>query len=270
MPSATPLPPTLPRPVAQEHFVIHTSVDLRRVWREDGSSTLVLRVLVGRRWSANLEGWSRKPLLRLAPSELREPDKLCAETRAWLLRYAIDCQPEAAEKLRGLAEGTLHPTIVRVVRRQLRSAMPRDRDVPMGGVILEQSDVYAGGRVWRTVSVEGSSVELCHRTVTSLRDSFPPDSLEQSAPLFARTVAATEAAGVVEELEGGGVRAGSEPRPDENGRYNLAQLLTHLPFWTCQKWARRSYRISTLLDLGAPMHPCRTKSVVGGSHRSST
>ena len=80
------------------------------------------------------------------------------------------------------------PTAVSVRRRTLAAAIPGGEH-GLSHMLLEQSDLEACGRMWRSVCVRGSSPEQVHRYVLSLREHLLSSGLVASNPGFARTPA---------------------------------------------------------------------------------
>ena len=217
--------------VDELHFVVGASIDLRRVRLLDGRVAMRLRVLVGADWSAGAECWVLKPVILLSATDA-DADTLCIKCRRWLLCCADDCEPGVAHLLLRLANGEARPEFVRVHRRQLRAALPSEK-----GVLLEQSDLRADQRLWRSVSVEGTSPRVCHRTVLELRERFAADGLVQSMPLFAKMLLRTQPAAIRPALASA---AGAEGQRKD--RYVLGDLLTERWLGSNERFSQRVWR----------------------------
>ena len=160
--------------------VADTSVDLRRVhvktqkharaWEGNGSkgeSLMLLRVRRGLKWTTCIERW-----VAISKLSLRDEDFLTEElddrVMAWLTRNGVSLEHR--------------PQTVAIRRRTLIASLPDERR--LSHLLLEQSDLEANGRMWRSVCVRGSSPEQVHRYVLSLREhllsgydkSVPPPS----------------------------------------------------------------------------------------------
>ena len=193
--------------------VADTSVDLRRVhvktqkharaWEGNGSkgeSLMLLRVRRGLKWTTCIERW-----VAIAKLSLRDEDFLTEElddrVLAWLARNGV-----AMEK---------HPQAVAVRKRTLIASLPDEQR--LSHLLLEQSDLEANGRMWRSVCVRGSSPEQVHRYVLSLREHLLSAGLVASNPVFVRMCLRTEAdktglsqAALPEYVPTGGGRAEAE------------------------------------------------------------
>ena len=170
----------------ETHFALDAAVDLRRV-HSDGSDVLMLRTRAAQHYSAMVECWVSHPKLRLRCGPGASDAVALTEARPWLLRLAQgDSLPDgAAERLRALAQGELPPA-VRMSRRKLRSCLPS-----ASGVLVEQSDLSAAGRLWRSVCFESTSPAKVRDAVTPVREHFVAAGLVQSAPLFLRMLLRT-------------------------------------------------------------------------------
>ena len=198
--------------------VADTSVDLRRVhvktqkharaWEGNGSkgeSLMLLRVRRGLKWTTCIERW-----VAIAKLSLRDEDFLTEElddrVLAWLARNGV-----AMEK---------HPQAVAVRKRTLIASLPDEQR--LSHLLLEQSDLEANGRMWRSVCVRGSSPEQVHRYVLSLREHLLSAGLVASNPVFVRMCLRTEAdktglsqAAMPEYVPTGGGRAEAEAERTE-------------------------------------------------------
>ncbi len=152
------------------HFLVHPAVELLAV-RRAGSVTkeptiFTLRVCAERSVRTNVDCWVMQPKLRVPLPEGAQGEAVDAAllqlpvVRAWLRRHAERCthSDTASPVLDTLASGELQPRTMRMSRRQLRAATPN-----VAGVILEQSDLMAGGRMWRCVSAHGTSADAVYR-----------------------------------------------------------------------------------------------------------
>ena len=70
--------------------------------------------------------------------------------------------PDVSSLLDSLATGEIEPPVVVVRRRRIRSAVPSE-----SGALFEQSDLEAGGRLWRCLCVEATNP-------SSLRQALGP------------------------------------------------------------------------------------------------
>lgn len=177
---------------------VDPNVDLRRA-RSSGtdggvraSDVLLLRTRSARRYSANVECWVTHPKLPLRCGAGASDADALAEAAPWLLARAEDensTPADAAALLRAIAQGQLAPPAVSIGRRKLRSLLPSE-----SGVLVEQSDLSACGRLWRTVAFESTSPAKVRAAVEPHRDKFVTAGLVQSTPLFLRMLLRTAAA----------------------------------------------------------------------------
>ena len=168
--------------------VSDTSVDLRRVhvktqkharaWEGNGSkgeSLMLLRVRRGLKWTTCIERW-----VAISKLSLRDEDFLTEElddrVLAWLARNGVTMEPR--------------PQAVAVRKRTLIASLPDEQR--LSHLLLEQSDLEANGRMWRSVCVRGSSPEQVHRYVLSLREHLLSAGLVASNPVFVRMCLRTE------------------------------------------------------------------------------
>ena len=168
--------------------VSDTSVDLRRVhvktqkharaWEGNGSkgeSLMLLRVRRGLKWTTCIERW-----VAISKLSLRDEDFLTEElddrVMAWLTRNGVSLEHR--------------PQTVAIRRRTLIASLPDERR--LSHLLLEQSDLEANGRMWRSVCVRGSSPEQVHRYVLSLREHLLSAGLVASNPVFVRMCLRTE------------------------------------------------------------------------------
>ena len=193
--------------------VADTSVDLRRVhvktqkharaWEGNGSkgeSLMLLRVRRGLKWTTCIERW-----VAIAKLSLRDEDFLTEglddRVLAWLARNGVTMEH--------------HPQAVAVRKRTLIASLPDEQR--LSHLLLEQSDLEANGRMWRSVCVRGSSPEQVHQYVLSLREHLLSAGLVASNPVFVRMCLRTEAdktglsqAAMPEYVPTGGGRAEAE------------------------------------------------------------
>ena len=170
----------------ETHYAVDTAVDLCRVRRLDSpeyeDDTMELRIRAAHHYSAGVECWVARPRLRLTCGPKAGPEDALAEANSWLrkqtsfrsvkrsapmARSLIIPIAEPVEQLLSLANGTLRPPHVMIRRRRVRTAVPSDE-----GVVLEQSDLSAGGQVYRSVSCEGVDALAVRRMVGKLKDLF--------------------------------------------------------------------------------------------------
>jgi hypothetical protein len=168
--------------------VSDTSVDLRRVhvktqkharaWEGNGSkgeSLMLLRVRRGLKWTTCIERW-----VAISKLSLRDEDFLTEElderVLAWLARNGVTMEHR--------------PQAVAVCKRTLIASLPDEQR--LSHLLLEQSDLEANGRMWRSVCVRGSSPEQVHRYVLSLREHLLSAGLVASNPVFVRMCLRTE------------------------------------------------------------------------------
>ena len=168
--------------------VSDTSVDLRRVhvktqkharaWEGNGSkgeSLMLLRVRRGLKWTTCIERW-----VAISKLSLRDEDFLTEElderVLAWLARNGVTMEHR--------------PQTVAVCKRTLIASLPDEQR--LSHLLLEQSDLEANGRMWRSVCVRGSSPEQVHRYVLSLREHLLSAGLVASNPVFVRMCLRTE------------------------------------------------------------------------------
>ena len=170
----------------ETHYAVDTAVDLCRVRRLDSpeyeDDTMELRIRAAHHYSAGVECWVARPRLRLTCGPKAGPEDALAEANSWLrkqtsfrsvkrsapmARSLIIPIAEPVEQLLKLANGTLRPPHVVIRRRRVRTAVPSDE-----GVVLEQSDLSAGGQVYRSVSCEGVDALAVRRMVGKLKDLF--------------------------------------------------------------------------------------------------
>ena len=170
----------------ETHYAVDTAVDLCRVRRLDSpeyeDDTMELRIRAAHHYSAGVECWVARPRLRLTCGPKAGPEDALAEANSWLrkqtsfrsvkrsapmARSLIIPIAEPVEQLLNLANGTLRPPHVVIRRRRVRTAVPSDE-----GVVLEQSDLSAGGQVYRSVSCEGVDALAVRRMVGKLKDLF--------------------------------------------------------------------------------------------------
>ena len=90
------------------------------------------------------------------------------------------------------------PTYVAIRRRKLRSAVPSDN-----GALYEQSDLSAGGRLWRGLTCESTSPSTVRDAIAPVRETFSV-GMALSAPQFAMMVLRTNTS-VEEQKAAGGV-----------------------------------------------------------------
>ncbi|KAL1495259.1 hypothetical protein AB1Y20_017119 [Prymnesium parvum] len=207
--------PTRPR-APQEHFLLGHSIDLRWSRHASGEQVLQLRLLAGTAHTQSVECWAARPKLRLHAGV---PSLAHGAAREWLRAQAEACEPEARRLLLDASRGG-EARRVRLRRRQLRSCLPGER-----GVMLEQSDVSYGDRLWRSILVEASSPQVCRRAALELRHRFAPGGLVVSTPGFVRMLSCTEARGAARPRAGGEAAAPT--------RYVLSDVLTQQ--WRQQK-----------------------------------
>ena len=162
--------------------VSDASVDLRRVhvktqkheraWEGGGSkgeSVMLLRFRRGLKWTTCIERW-----VAVAKLKLRDEDFLTEElderVLQWLARNGVTV--------------VRRPRTVSVLKRTLISSLPDEHQ--RSHLLLEQTDLEACGRMWRSVCVRGSSPEQVHRYVLSLREHLLSTGLVASNPAFVR------------------------------------------------------------------------------------
>ena len=200
----------------ETHFAIHPSIDLRRVRRPNATGAaqreadvMLLRVRSASHYSAaGGECWIARPKLHLRCGLNADHRAAWTECLPWLMQQAsaktgvnkhlvnlarshAAPSPDPSGLLRALAVGKITPhAAVTVRRRRIRSAVPSE-----SGALLEQSDLEAGGRLWRSVCVEATNPSSLRQALGPVRDvlnrtrSVPP--LVVSAPQFVTTVLRT-------------------------------------------------------------------------------
>ena len=134
---------------------------------------MLLRVDVASRPPASTLGRDSKLSLR---DEDFLTEELDDRVMAWLTRNGVSLEHR--------------PQTVAIRRRTLIASLPDERR--LSHLLLEQSDLEANGRMWRSVCVRGSSPEQVHRYVLSLREHLLSAGLVASNPVFVRMCLRTE------------------------------------------------------------------------------
>ena len=185
----------------ETHFHIDSDIDLRRVRRrdEDGrvqreADVMTLRVRSASHFSAGVECWISRPKLRLKCGPDATVEDAWAECLPWLRMQAETIgrarrgpignlarshaipSADPSGLLSAVATSGIPPPFVAIRRRCLRSAVPSER-----GVLVEQSDLEAGGRLWRAVCCEAGSPANLRTALAPLRELLY-DSPRFSAP----------------------------------------------------------------------------------------
>ena len=171
-------------------YELDASIDLRRVvmrtqknaheWEIaplpglKSQAYMLLRFQRGLAWTTSIERWVGKSKLTLQAEELSSGSELSERTLQWLAHNGVRVEGQ--------------PTAVSVRRRTLAAAIPGGEH-GLSHMLLEQSDLEACGRMWRSVCVRGSSPEQVHRYVLSLREHLLSSGLVASNPGFARAPA---------------------------------------------------------------------------------
>ena len=199
----------------ETHFVVHPSIDLRRVRRFDvsgnvrDSDAMVLRIRSANHFSAGVECWVTRPILKLRCGKSADASTAWAECLPWLARQAktpvstgrhlvnlarshAAQSPDVSSLLDSLATGEIEPPVVVVRRRRIRSAVPSE-----SGALFEQSDLEAGGRLWRCLCVEATNPSSLRqalgpvRSVINERNDSRATTLLVSPPQFVATILRT-------------------------------------------------------------------------------
>jgi hypothetical protein len=172
---------------------------------------MTLRVRSANHYSAGVECWVSRPNFRLRCGNEASAEEAWAECLPWLRRQAEQCSvtkssanlarshaspaADPTALLRTLARSSETPEHTTIRRRRLRSAVPSER-----GVLIEQSDLFAGGRSWRALCCEATSSASLRLAVSPLRDLVEASRcaaapLVVSPPQFLKTVLRTIRAG---------------------------------------------------------------------------
>ena len=205
----------------ETHYVVDASIDLRRVTRSDApkqdADVMLLKIRNAHRYSAGVECWSTLPKLILKCGAGASPEMAFKECLPWLKAQAEKVAARApalgknvarqhqmaaadpAALLKALAlTADEPPTYVAIRRRKLRSAVPSDN-----GALYEQSDLSAGGRLWRGLTCESTSPSTVRDAIAPVRETFSV-GMALSAPQFAMMVLRTNTS-VDEQKAAGGV-----------------------------------------------------------------
>ena len=191
----------------ETHYAVDAGLDVRRVTRTDGSlpkDVMTLRVRSAHHYSAGVECWIARPKLNLTCGVDAGPDVAWRECTAWLRKQGngIAARSPALGKhiarshaapatdpssmLRALADtADAPPPHVTIRRRSLRAAVPSETQCT-----YEQSDLEAGGRLWRAICCESTTPSSVRNAAAPLRDTYASGS-HLSFPQFVQMILRT-------------------------------------------------------------------------------